>query len=369
MKTTGIVLILLVATLALPLGNSFAVPVSEPPTNLVAQAVSATQINLSWTAPVNSTQNEVNGYKIEQDISCDGTFAVLASNHTSTTFTNTGLNSGTCYAYRVSALNSAGVSAPSNVDFDVTHVTSAAPTGLNITASSTSLKLAWNAPTDDGGASISGYQIQRNGTILVSNTGNNKTTYTDTGLKPLITQTYRVAAWNSAGLGAFSANVTAKTLNKTGTIDRDNLGQAVSDFVHKRNELFKQQREETLKIIRECNSKAMNATSTQRKQILEDCREMMHDLKEKYKEARKQFNEDFKTFRKDTKELLKAQKAIIEKRDVKEIKREFKDFEKDAKKEAKELKRDVKELRKDIKKEQKNLKKENKKNHDDEEDD
>lgn len=364
MKTTGIVLILLVATLALPLGNSFAVPISAPPTNLTAQAVSSTQINLSWTAPVNSTQNEVNGYRIEQDISCDGTFATLAANSTSTTYTNTGLNSGTCYAYRVSALNSAGASAPSNVDFDVTHTTTSAPTGLAITALSTSLKLVWNAPSNNGGASISGYQIQRNGTILVSNTGNNKTVYTDMGLKSSTAQTYRIAAWNSVGLGPFSANVTAKTLDKNGTsIDRGNLGQAISDFVHKRNELFKQQREETMKIIRECSSKTMNATNVQRKQILQDCRQMMHDLQEKYKEARKQFNEEFKTFRNDTKELLKAQKANIEKRDVKEIKHDIKDFEKETKSEAKDLKHDIKDAKKDAKKELKQSKKENKKNH------
>lgn len=365
MKTTGIVLILLVATLALPLGNSFAVPVSAPPTNLTAQAVSNTQINLSWTAPVNATQNEVNGYLIEQDVNCDGTFAVLTSNNTSTSYSNTGLSAGICYAYRVSALNSAGTSATSNVDFDITHAVPSVPTGLAVTAATKSLKLSWSAP-DNNGASISGYQIQRNGTILVSNTGNNKTAYIDLGLKPSTTQTYRIAAWNNVGLGPFSANVTAKTLSQNGTsVDRGNIGQAISDFVHKRNELFKQQREETLKIIRECNSKAMNATNTQRKQILEDCRQMMHALQEKYKEARRQFNEEFKTFRSDTKESLKEQKANIEKDDAKEIKRDIKTFEKDTKKEANNLKHDIQDAKKDAKKELKQAKKENKKNHDD----
>lgn len=370
MKTTGIVLILLVATLALPLGNSFAVPISNPPTNLVAQTISSTQINLSWNAPVNSTQNEVNGYKIEQDVSCDGSFATLVANNTSTTYSDTGLSAGTCYAYRVLALNSAGASMPSNVDFDVTLATSSAPNGLTVTAASaTSLKLTWSAPANNGGANITGYQIQRNGTVLVSNTGNTKITYTDTGLTPLTSQTYRIAAWNSVGLGAFSANVTAKTLNQTSTTtDKENLGKAVSEFVHKRNELFKKQREETVKLIRECHDKALNANGTARKQIMDDCREMMKTLNDKYKDARKQFNEEFKTFKKETKSLLKEVKKTgnINKKDVKEIKREVNDLEKDIKEKSKALKQDTKELRKDLKKELKESKKDKKKDkHDD----
>lgn len=374
MKTTGIVLILLVATLAAPLGNSFAVPISSPPTNLVAQSVSSTQINLSWNAPVNATQNAVSGYRIEQDISCDGDFATLVANNTSTTYANTGLNAGTCYAYRVLALNSEGASAPSNSDFDVTFTTPSAPTGLTVTTSSaTSLKLSWNAPTNNGGANITGYQIQRNGTVLVSNTADANLAYTDTGLKPLTTQTYRVAAWNSVGLGPFSANVTVKTSNQTGTtpIDKENLGKAVSDFVHKRNELLKKQREETLKIIQECREKSVNATGTTRKQIMDDCRELMKNLKDKYRDTRKQLQEEFKTFRENTKSILKEAKksGIISKGDIKEVKREIKGFEKDSKKETKELKRDIKDLRKDLKRELKENKKEQKKNKHSDDDD
>lgn len=275
MKTTGIVLILLVATLALPLGNSFAEP-ANPPTNLVAQSVSSTQINLSWNAPVNSTQSLVNGYKIERDAGCLGTFSVLVANHTSTKYNNTGLAPAKCYAYKVYALNPSGVSASSN-------------------------------PAQ-----------------------------TATPFAP-------------------STNQTKPT---------DNLGQKVSDYVQKRNELLKKQREETLKLIRECQDKAINATGTARKQIMDDCRTMMKDLKEKYKDTRKQFREEFKTFREDTKSLLKeAKKAgLISKKDIREAKHELRDFENDTKREFKELKRDIKEELKEHKKE---LKKKDKHDDDD----
>jgi hypothetical protein len=280
MKTTGIVLILLVATLALPLGNSFAEP-ANPPTNLVAQSVSSTQINLSWNVPVNSTQSLVNGYKIERDVGCLGIFSVLVANHTSTKYNNTGLAPAKCYAYKVYALNPSGISASSNP----------------------------------------------------------------------------------------AQAATPSTPSTNQTKPTDNLGQKVSDYVQKRNELLKKQREETLKLIRECQDKAINATGTARKQIMDDCRTMMKDLKEKYKDTRKQFKEEFKTFREDTKSLLKeAKKAgLISKKDIREAKHELRDFENDTKREFKELKRDIKEVRKDLKEELKEHKKELKKKdkHDD----
>jgi hypothetical protein len=378
MKTAGIVLILLVATLVAPFEQIFAqVAVPQPPTSLTAQTASGSQINLSWTAPVNATNSGVNGYKIEQDVGCVGTFAVLVANTTTiaTSYQNTGLLGDFCYAYRVSALNSAGASTASNSASATTLSAPNAPTGLSVTpVSSSSLKLTWSAPSDNGGSKIIGYQVQRNGTILVASTGNNQTTYLNTGLLPLHQQTYRVAALNSIGLGTFSANVTAKTTNQTGVpgpIDKENLGQAISDFVHKRNELLKKQREETLKIIKECNDKARSANGTQKKQIREDCRDQMQSLKEKYKETRKQIQDEFKTFRETTKSLLKeAKKAkLIEKRDVKEIKREFKEFNKETKREEKQFKHDIKDLQKDLKKQLKDIKKQDKKKkHGDDED-
>lgn len=363
MNKPGIIMILLVATLATPLEHVFAqTTIPLPPTNLTASAASASQINLSWTAPVNATASEVSGYKIEWDEGCIGTFVTLAANHTATTYSSIDLISGACYSYRVFALNDAGTSSPSNVASATTPSVPSAPTGVAVTVTATSAKISWNAP-NDGGANITGYQIQRNGTTIVQNTADNKTTYTDSNLKPMTLQTYRVAAWNDIGLGAFSANVTAKT-NATGNnpFDRENFGQAVADFVHKRNELFKQQRDETVKIIRECNDKAQNANHTQRKQIREDCRELLDEIKEKYKDARKQFQQQFKDFRESTKAAIRdAQKAkIIEKHDVKDVKRTIKTLEKETKRAEKLIKSDIKEFKKDqkeLKKEEKNKKK------------
>jgi chitodextrinase len=84
------------------------------PTNLSATAMSAAQINLSWSA---STDNVgVTGYRVErcQGAGC-GNFAQIAT-PTLTSFGDTGLSAGTSYSYRVRANDAAGnLSGYSNV--------------------------------------------------------------------------------------------------------------------------------------------------------------------------------------------------------------------------------------------------------------
>ena len=81
--------------------------VPTTPTNLAANAVSSTQINLSWTA---STDNvAVTGYQIErcQGAGCSN-FALIGTTVTTTTYNNTGLAASTSYSYRVRATDAAG---------------------------------------------------------------------------------------------------------------------------------------------------------------------------------------------------------------------------------------------------------------------
>lgn len=76
------------------------------PTNLVAAAASATQINLSWTA---STDNVgVTGYFVErcQGVGCSN-FSQIAT-PAGTSFNDTGLTPSTSYSYRVRATDAAG---------------------------------------------------------------------------------------------------------------------------------------------------------------------------------------------------------------------------------------------------------------------
>jgi len=87
--------------------------VPAAPSDLVATAVSARQINLSWKD--NSTNEE--GFRIER---CKGStctnFAQIATVGANvTTYANTGLNKNTTYRYRVRAYNASGTSGYSNI--------------------------------------------------------------------------------------------------------------------------------------------------------------------------------------------------------------------------------------------------------------
>lgn len=88
-----------------------------PPTSLTSSTISATEIDLSWTAPTNTGGANLYGYKIERN---DGSGFNQIQNTQSTTYQDTGLTPNKLYSYRVSAVNQAGTSDPSNVATSVT---------------------------------------------------------------------------------------------------------------------------------------------------------------------------------------------------------------------------------------------------------
>jgi glucose/arabinose dehydrogenase/chitodextrinase len=204
-----------------PLGGAAApdgVPPSVP-TNLVASAVSASQVNLSWTA---STDNVgVTGYQVER---CQGAgctnFAQIGA-PTGTSFGDTGLSASTSYSYRVAALDAAGnvsgYSAVAGVTTPATADTSppTAPTNLAATAvGSSQVNLSWTASTDNVG--VTGYRVERcqgSGCTTFTQVGTpTGTSYNDTGLAASTQYRYRVRAADAAGnLGAYSSIVSATT--------------------------------------------------------------------------------------------------------------------------------------------------------------
>ena len=98
-----------------PLQN-FTASAPSAPTGLAATAVSSSQINLSWTAPSNNGGSTITGYKIERSTDGGSTWSTVLANtgNSATTYSDSGLSPNTAYTYRVSAINSAGTSPPSN---------------------------------------------------------------------------------------------------------------------------------------------------------------------------------------------------------------------------------------------------------------
>ena len=198
-------------------------PPSDAPRNLSAYAVSSSRIDLVWNAPIINFQQGsiVPGYKIERSIDNGTTWVTIVSNTNSTTshYSDTGLVHSTTYFYRVSKMTLGVSGSPSNWAGATTfNVVPSQPVGLAAsTFNSSQIDLSWTAPVDNGGAPVTGYEIERSidsgstWSIGIANTNSTGTTYSDTGLPPSTTYTYRVSAINSVGTSYPSNAVSATT--------------------------------------------------------------------------------------------------------------------------------------------------------------
>ena len=134
-----------------------------------------------------------------------------------------GIGPGQTRQYRVRAVNAAGVAGPWS--FPVVGRTSGAevtpgvPTGVSASAAGgNSIIVSWQAPEDNGGLPVTGYQVRRSasgagGWSTVATIADGATmNATDTGIEPGGTRHYQVRARNNAGWGSWSASVSATTL-------------------------------------------------------------------------------------------------------------------------------------------------------------
>ena len=176
------------------------------PQGLTATAVSASRINLAWSA---STDNvKVTGYRIYRGGTAIGTTKT-------TSYSNIGLIGSTTYTYTVAAYDAANNQSAQSSQASATTLpppdTSAPsiPQGLAATAvSSSQINLNWSASSDNVG--VTGYRVYRGGTIIATTSA---TSYSHTGLNASTSYTYRVSAYDAAGnVSARSNPVTATTL-------------------------------------------------------------------------------------------------------------------------------------------------------------
>ncbi len=149
-----------------------------------------------------------------------------------TTYAHTGLTAATTRHYRVSAINSGDTTGPASNVATATTADAAnptapdAPTSLTATASGpTIIILRWTAPSSNGGARITGYQIEVStdgGSTFGSLVARHPTTsYSHTGLTAGVTRHYQVRAINSAGASAASNIANATTASDDGDGDDD----------------------------------------------------------------------------------------------------------------------------------------------------
>ena len=102
-------------------GTGAAMPIADvvpdPPTTFVRDELSTTktQVAFSWSAPVIDGGDTVIDYAIEMDDDNDDVYTEIATGVTSTSYTQTGLQAGDPYRFRVRARNGIGYSSYSSV--------------------------------------------------------------------------------------------------------------------------------------------------------------------------------------------------------------------------------------------------------------
>lgn len=178
------------------------------PTNLTATAVSATGIDLSWTASTDDVG--VAGYALYRG-------ATKIATVTGTSYSDIGLSSATLYSYTVKAMDAAlNYSAASNSASATTQVgIAAAPTGVTAAAANGEVTISWD--TTSGATSYNLYWLTTTG---VTKTNGNKITgaispYTHTGRTNDTTYYYVVTAVNSLGESVESVQVSATPIVAT----------------------------------------------------------------------------------------------------------------------------------------------------------
>ena len=205
------------------------------PTNLQATPSSTSRINLSWAEPASDGGERITGYVVESSTDGGTSWSVVVSNTGSATrYSHTGLGPGTTRHYRVAAINSRGRGQFSGTVRATTAATvPAAPTSLRATGQTpTSITLAWNAPSHNGGAAITSYRIEvsHNGIsgwqLLVVTTSATRA-YTVRNLQPATTRYYRVAANNREGAGRPSLPARAATAADVPSAPRNLVAEAV----------------------------------------------------------------------------------------------------------------------------------------------
>jgi cellulose 1,4-beta-cellobiosidase len=157
------------------------------------------RVELSWTASTGAT-----GYTILRATDAAGPYAEVATGVASTNYTDTGLESGTTYYYRIHAANDSGASGDGS-EVGATTIP-AAPSVLSASASNGRVALAWTASLG-----ATGYTVLRatdtDGVYTAVATGMISTSYVDTGVNNGTTYHYRVVATNDAGASTESAVV------------------------------------------------------------------------------------------------------------------------------------------------------------------
>jgi len=212
--------------------NSISPEHTDAPAGLVADAISPTQIKLTWYPPSNTFNQQITGYEVKRVLS-NGAFDPIDSTD-STTFIVNNLETDRTYSFVVSATLTTGATnesneasaTPSTDSVENSDASSAkpksaptAPTNLRATPISNSqINLSWGLPSNQ--AAVTGYKIEvkkdsGSFTVLDADTETTLRSYQHKNLSTDSQYTYRVYAINDLGTSDASDEIKASPLTKT----------------------------------------------------------------------------------------------------------------------------------------------------------
>jgi len=182
----------------------------------------AGQIALSWAAPASTGGAPITAYRIYRGTTSGALTALADVAGSATSFTDSGLADGTTMFYAVTALNAVGESARTATVSATTLARASAPRGVTATAGANpgQITITWNAPTTDGGSTITGYRIFRgtaSGALTpLIDVGSAARSFTDSNLGEGSMRFYAISALNNVGEGTRSGEVNATTFSRPG---------------------------------------------------------------------------------------------------------------------------------------------------------
>jgi hypothetical protein len=208
-------------------GGSPTAPIA--PSNLTATSNGSSSIRLGWS---DNSANET-GFKIERKTGAAGSYATVSTTAVNaSSFTDSGLNGGTVYFYRVSAVNALGTSA-------TVEASAATSTGAPVTASATLVSSdattqgTWKGKYGSEGASVMGDSASLPGYAQVTPRGNSAWTWeystTDVRAPQRINANDRLAsAWYLDGAFTVDLNLTDGQTHRVAMyfVDWDRSGRA-----------------------------------------------------------------------------------------------------------------------------------------------
>ena len=161
---------------------------------------------ITWDAPASDGGASITDYEVSYTPD-GGTETVAQTGSTGTSYTLTGLTTGTTYSVKVRAVNSEGSGAWSSAVSKLAALYPETPGAPTLSPGDGTLDVSWSAPSSD--VAITQYKIYytpSGGASTTVSTGSSSTTYSLTGLTNGTQYTVSVAAESSAGVGGFSAN-------------------------------------------------------------------------------------------------------------------------------------------------------------------